>query len=112
MVVHFKTQKLEPVSNSSLANQIAKLWNTSPDCFAATPKAEWLHSSNNDSSFWHQNTLHFAKGGVRNANETQITLGIARLKAGNKDGAKEAFAGVQGDQTLKDLARLWTLRTR
>ena len=53
-----------------------------------------------------------AKGGVRNANETQITLGIARLKAGNKDGAKEAFAAVQGDQTLKDLARLWTLRTR
>jgi tetratricopeptide (TPR) repeat protein len=53
-----------------------------------------------------------AKGGVRNANETQITLGIARLKAGNKDGAKEAFAAVQGDQSLKDLARLWTLRTR
>ncbi|MFZ9871971.1 MAG: hypothetical protein ACO3FH_03415 [Steroidobacteraceae bacterium] len=53
-----------------------------------------------------------AKGGVRNANDTQLTLGIARLKAGNKDGAKEAFAAVQGDQTLKDLARLWTLRTR
>ncbi|MGA0799782.1 MAG: hypothetical protein ACO3P5_04975 [Steroidobacteraceae bacterium] len=53
-----------------------------------------------------------AKGGVRNANDTQLTLGIARLKAGDKDGAKEAFAAVQGDQTLKDLARLWTLRTR
>lgn len=53
-----------------------------------------------------------AKGGVRSPNETQLTLGIARLKAGNKDGAKEAFAAVQGDQTLKDLARLWTLRTR
>lgn len=53
-----------------------------------------------------------AKGGVRNANETQLTLGIARLKAGNKEGAKEAFAAVQGDQTLKDLARLWTLRAR
>ncbi len=53
-----------------------------------------------------------AKGGVRNANETQLTLGIARLKAGNKDAAKEAFAAVQGDQTLKDLARLWMLRTR
>ncbi|MEY3975611.1 MAG: hypothetical protein RLZZ33_666 [Pseudomonadota bacterium] len=53
-----------------------------------------------------------AKGGVRNANESQLMLGIARLKAGNKEGAREAFAGVQADQTLKDLARLWTLRTR
>lgn len=53
-----------------------------------------------------------AKGGVRNPTETQLTLGIAQLKAGDKEAAKASFAAVQGDQTLVDLARLWTLRTR
>jgi Tfp pilus assembly protein PilF len=53
-----------------------------------------------------------AKGGVRNPVETQLTLGIARLKAGDKTAALEAFSAVQGDATLTTLARLWSQRAR
>lgn len=53
----------------------------------------------------------FAKGGVRNPDEARLNLGIAQLKAGNKEAAAASFAAVQGDETLRRLSRLWTLRT-
>lgn len=53
----------------------------------------------------------FSKGNVRNPEEARLNLGIAQLRAGNKDAAATTFAAVQGDETLRRLARLWTLRT-
>ena len=53
-----------------------------------------------------------AKGGVRNEAEARLLLGIAQLKAGNKDEATKAFRGVKGDPTLERLANLWTLHAQ
>lgn len=52
------------------------------------------------------------KGGLRNAPETQLMLGIAELKAGHKDDAVKAFKAVKGDPVLEHLASLWTLHAR
>ena len=54
----------------------------------------------------------FSKGNVRNPEETRLNLGIAQLKAGNKEAAAATFASVKGDETLQRLARLWALRTK
>jgi Tfp pilus assembly protein PilF len=53
-----------------------------------------------------------AKGNVRNPEEARLNLGIAQLKAGNKEGAAATFAAVKGDETLQRIARLWSLQTR
>jgi len=53
-----------------------------------------------------------AKGIVRNPEEARLNLGIAQLKAGNKEAAAATFGSVKGDETLQRLARLWTLRTK
>ena len=53
-----------------------------------------------------------AKGNVRNPDEVRLNLGIAQLKAGNKEGAAASFASVKGDETLQRVARLWSLQTR
>lgn len=53
-----------------------------------------------------------AKGNVRNAAETRLNLGIAQLKAGQKESAAATLASVQGDETLQRIARLWALRAR
>lgn len=53
-----------------------------------------------------------AKGNVRNPEEAKLNLGIAQLRAGNKEAAAATFASVKGDETLQRLARLWTQRTR
>jgi Tfp pilus assembly protein PilF len=53
-----------------------------------------------------------AKGNVRNAEEARLNLGIAQLKAGNKEAASATFSAVKGDETLQRLARLWKLRTK
>ena len=53
-----------------------------------------------------------SKGNIRNPEEARLNLGIAQLKAGNKEAAAATFAAVKGDETLQRLARLWTLRTR
>ncbi|HEY2274691.1 MAG TPA: tetratricopeptide repeat protein [Steroidobacteraceae bacterium] len=52
------------------------------------------------------------KGGLHNAAETQLDLGIAQLKAGHKDDAVKAFKAVKGDPVLERLASLWVLRAR
>lgn len=51
----------------------------------------------------------FGKGNVRNPEEARLNLGIAQLKAGNKEAAAATFAAVKGDETLQRVARLWAL---
>ena len=51
------------------------------------------------------------KGNARNPDETRLNLGIAQLRAGQKDAALGSFAAVKGDE-LQRLARLWSLRAR
>jgi len=51
-----------------------------------------------------------AKGGVTDADEAQISLGIAYFKKGQKDQAREAFKKAQGK--YKDLGELWIIRTQ
>lgn len=57
-------------------------------------------------------TQGIAKGGLKSAGEAQLLLGIAQLKAGNKDAAIKSFKSVKGDATLERLATLWSLRAR
>jgi hypothetical protein len=52
-----------------------------------------------------------AKGGVKNADEANILLGIAYLRAGNKTEAATAFGAVNQDPTYARVARLWKLST-
>jgi tetratricopeptide (TPR) repeat protein len=52
------------------------------------------------------------KGGLQNPADTQLLLGIAQLKAGNKDEALKAFHAVKGDAKYEHLASLWSLHTR
>jgi len=51
-----------------------------------------------------------AKGGVTDADEAQISLGIAYFKKGQKEQAREAFKKAQGK--YKDLGELWVIRTQ
>jgi tetratricopeptide (TPR) repeat protein len=51
------------------------------------------------------------KGGVTDADEAQISLGIAQIKKGQKDAARQAFKTVKPDSKWADLATLWTLRS-
>jgi len=51
------------------------------------------------------------KGGLQNPADTQLLLGIAQLKAGNKDEALKGFHAVKGDPKYERLASLWS-RTR
>jgi hypothetical protein len=54
-----------------------------------------------------------SKGGLRNADEAQILLGISLLRLGRKDDAAAAFAATKGtDARLGNLARLWGLQAR
>ena len=52
------------------------------------------------------------KGGLQNPADAQLLLGIAQLKAGNKDEALKAFHAVKGDPKYEHLASLWSLHTR
>lgn len=52
------------------------------------------------------------KGGVTDVDDAQITLGIAYLRKGQKDQARQAFKAVKSDSKWADLAELWTLRSQ
>jgi hypothetical protein len=52
------------------------------------------------------------KGGLQNPADTQLLVGIAQLKAGNKDEALKAFHAIKGDPKYERLASLWSLHTR
>lgn len=52
------------------------------------------------------------KGGVTNAADAHLLLGIAQLGAGRKEEARKAFKAVKGNPTLERLANLWTLHAQ
>ena len=52
-----------------------------------------------------------AKGGVTDADEAQISLGIAYLRKGQKDLARQAFKAVKPESKWHDLADMWEIRT-
>jgi tetratricopeptide (TPR) repeat protein len=54
-------------------------------------------------------TKGLAKGGLTNAAQAQLDLGIAQFKAGHKDDAIKSFKAVKGDPVLERLAALWVL---
>lgn len=51
------------------------------------------------------------KGGVTDIDEAQISLGIALLKKGQKDQARQTFKTVKADGKWADLAELWAVRS-
>lgn len=53
-----------------------------------------------------------AKGNVRNLPDARLSLGIAQLRAGQKEAAAATFKTVEGDELMRRLARLWGLRAR
>jgi tetratricopeptide (TPR) repeat protein len=53
-----------------------------------------------------------ARGGVKDLADANLSLGIARLRAGDKAGAAQAFDAVQGNSFTQRLAGYWKLRTR
>lgn len=52
------------------------------------------------------------KGGVRDADQAQIMLGIANLKVAKKSDAIKAFEEVKTDPQMADVARLWIIVAR
>jgi tetratricopeptide (TPR) repeat protein len=52
------------------------------------------------------------KPGVKNEADARLTLGIAQLKAGQKDDAMKTFKAVKGDPALERLANLWGLHAK
>jgi len=56
-------------------------------------------------------TSGIAKGGLLDADEAHISLGIAYMKSGQKDLARKAFQAVKDASKWEQLAELWTLRT-
>jgi hypothetical protein len=54
-----------------------------------------------------------ARGGLRNAVDAQITLGIAQLKAGQKAEAAKTFRAIQGgDGITRRIIKFWTLHAQ
>lgn len=51
------------------------------------------------------------KGGVLDVDEAQILLGIAYMKKGQKEQARQAFRAVSKDSKWNDLSDLWVIRT-
>ena len=47
---------------------------------------------------------------MTDADEAQISLGIAYLKKGQKDQARQAFKAVKAGSKWSDLADLWAIR--
>jgi hypothetical protein len=52
------------------------------------------------------------KGGVKDETQARLLLGIAQLKAGQKDAAVKSFHAVKGDPVLERLASLWILHAK
>jgi len=53
-----------------------------------------------------------ARGGVKDLANANLSLGIARLRAGDKVGAAAAFDAAKGNPFTERLAGYWKLRTR
>ena len=50
------------------------------------------------------------KGGLEHSDQARIDLGVAYLKSGEKQQARETFAAVKADSEWRGLAQLWSLR--
>jgi tetratricopeptide (TPR) repeat protein len=50
------------------------------------------------------------KGGLTDADEATVVLGVAYAKKGSKDQARQAFRSIKKESKWNDLAELWTLR--
>lgn len=50
-----------------------------------------------------------AKGGLKNAEDARLLLGVAYAKAGRKDDAMKTFKSVKGTGGIEDLAKYWTM---
>jgi tetratricopeptide (TPR) repeat protein len=53
-----------------------------------------------------------AKGVSKDAADTRLSLGVAELRAGDKDAAVKTFKQIKDDPISERLATLWTLRAR
>ncbi len=51
------------------------------------------------------------KGGVTDMDEAQVLLGIAYMKKGQKDQARQAFRAVKDGSKWNELSSLWVIRT-
>jgi tetratricopeptide (TPR) repeat protein len=52
------------------------------------------------------------KGGATDIDEAHISLGIAYMRKGQKDQARQAFKAVKDESKWNDLADLWEIRTQ
>jgi tetratricopeptide (TPR) repeat protein len=52
------------------------------------------------------------KGSVKDETQARLLLGVAQLKAGQKDDAIKSFHAVKGDPVLERLANLWILHAK
>jgi tetratricopeptide (TPR) repeat protein len=50
------------------------------------------------------------KGSLENSDQTRIDLGVAYLKSGETQQARQTFAAVKADSEWRGLAELWSLR--
>lgn len=50
-----------------------------------------------------------AKGGLKNADDAKLRLGVALVKAGRKADAIKVFEGLKGNDGMGDLARYWVI---
>jgi tetratricopeptide (TPR) repeat protein len=50
------------------------------------------------------------KGGLEHSDQVRIDLGVAYLKSGEMQQARETFAAVKADSEWRALAELWSLR--
>ena len=113
-----KNQRLLEKAKQAAAQDQATLEKTTREAEAATTGGKnagmglaYLNYGQYDKAV-DQFTKAISKGGLRNAPETQLLLGIAQLKAGHKDDAVKAFKAVKGDPVLERLQSLWVLHAR
>jgi tetratricopeptide (TPR) repeat protein len=52
------------------------------------------------------------KGGIEQSDQTRIDLGVAYLKSGETQQARQTFAAVKADSEWRGLAELWSVRTK
>lgn len=50
-----------------------------------------------------------AKGGLKNADDAKLKLGVALVKAGRKPDAIKVFEGLKGNDGIGDLGRYWII---
>jgi tetratricopeptide (TPR) repeat protein len=113
-----KNQRLLDKAKQAAANDQASLDKTLKEAEAATTGGKnagmglaYLSYGQYDKAI-DQLGKAVAKGGLRNAADTQLLLGIAELKGGHKDDAIKAFKAVKGDPVLERLGTLWAIHAR